>query len=143
MSRGDVLEGGLEQAAQRAGLSRPWALLSSVELESGEVHHLPMLDFACPKSAANLESVVRACEMLVQAPFVLLETCASYHLVGSKPIDARTAAAFYGKAILLGPLVDRGYIGHQLIEGRAALRVSGAGDIPAPALCYSSLHDPI
>jgi len=143
VSRADVLEGGLEQAAQRASLSRPWAFLSSVELTSGEVRHLPMLDFACAKSATNLKSVVSACQMLVQMPFVLLETCASYHLVGAKPVDAKTAAAFLGKAILLGPLVDRGYIGHQLIEGCAALRVSGAGEIPAPTLCYSSLEDPV
>jgi hypothetical protein len=35
----------------------------------------------------------------------------------------RELAKFFGKAILLGPLVDRNYVAHQLINGSAALRI--------------------
>ena len=120
---------------------RSWAVSSAVEVESGAELHLPMLDFRCSKSGAELQMVIEISKRLLAKPFVILETAHSYHLLGASLLDFEEFAAFFGRASLFGPLVDRAYIAHQLINGSAALRVTGTADQPAPRACFATLAE--
>ncbi len=62
----------------------------------------------------------------LDCPWVIIESEQSYHLLGASLISDRELTKFFGRAILLGPLVDRNYVAHQLINGNAALRVVNA-----------------
>lgn len=123
VSRRDVLGSGIVAIVERAGIPYPWAVLSKVRTEGGGENHLPMLDFRCSISEVNLMSLQRVAGRLLDCPWVLIESEHSYHLLGAKLMSDRGLTEFLGRAILLGPLVDRNYAAHQLINGSAALRV--------------------
>ena len=123
VSRRDVLGPGIVAIVEKAGIPYPWAMLSRVRAEGGAENHLPMLDFRCSISEVNLVSLQRVAERLLDCPWVLIESEHSYHLLGASLMGDRELAKFFGTAILLGPLVDRNYVAHQLINGSAALRI--------------------
>lgn len=128
VSRKDVLGPGIVAIVEKAGIPYPWAVLSRVCTEGGAENHLPMLDFRCLISGENLMSLQRVAGRLLDCPWVLIESEHSYHLLGASLMSDRELTKFFGRAILLGPLVDRNYVAHQLINGSAALRiVSGPG----------------
>jgi len=123
VSSGDVLGPGIVATVEKARIPYPWAVLSKVLTNDGAEHHVSMLDFRCSISESNLVSLQRAAERLLDCPWVLIQSERSYHLLGASLLTDRELAKFFGKAILLGPLVDRNYIAHQLINGSAALRI--------------------
>lgn len=128
VSRSDVLGLGIAATVEKARIPYPWAVLSRVLTDDGAEHHVPMLDFRCSISDANLVSLQRVAKRLLDCPWVLIESERSYHLLGASLLSDWELAKFFGKAILLGPLVDRNYVAHQLLNGSAALRmVSVAG----------------
>ena len=121
--RSDVLGPGIAASVEKAGIPYPWAVLSRVRVEGGEDYHFPMLDIRCSISEANLVSLERLADRLFDCPWALIESECSYHLIGASLLTEREFTKFFGKAILFGPLVDRNYIAHQLINGCAALRI--------------------
>ncbi len=123
VSRKDVLGPGIVAIAEKAEIQYPWAVLSRVRTEGGAENHLPMLDFRCSISEVNLVSLQRVAGRLLESPWVLIESEHSYHLLGASLMSERDLTKFLARAILLGPLVDRNYVAHQLINGSAALRI--------------------
>ncbi len=81
------------------------------------------LDIRCSMSRANFVSLEQVADRLLDCPWALIESECSYHLIGASLLTEREFAKFFGKAILFGPLVDRNYVAHQLINGCAALRI--------------------
>lgn len=123
VSRNDVLGIGIVATVEKAGIPYPWAVLSRVRADDGTEYHFPMLDFRCPISEANLMSLQRVAERLLDCPWVLIESECSYHLLGASLLSDRELAKFFGASILFGPLVDRNYVAHQLLNGSGALRI--------------------
>lgn len=123
--RSDILCAGIVKSIDKAGIKYPWAVLSRVRTKHGKELHVPMLDFRCQVSEFNLISLQRIAHQLLNCPWVIIESDMSYHLVGASLINYKEFSAFLGKAVLLGPLVDRNYIAHQLINGCAGLRIVG------------------
>ena len=95
---------------------------SKVILDSGEVAHLPMIDFRVPFSDLGTKIVAIICSELRQNGYIL-SSGNSYHFIGSKPIPYLDFISFLGRALLYSPLVDTTWLGHQLIDGSATLRI--------------------
>jgi hypothetical protein len=102
-------------------------VLSKVELSNGRGAHVPMLDFALPRSSSN-DKTVRAMLSRLGIPGVVLSSGNSYHFYGLRLFSNATMRKFLGSALLLSPLIDHRWVAHQLIEGQCALRVSPNGD---------------
>lgn len=105
------------------------AISSLVELRSGEFRHIPMLDLHYAASSANLRMIVSAVNALKpRSRGLLLQSGKSYHYYGFELLTNEELTKFLASAILLGPIIDRRWIAHQLIEGACALRIgSGHG----------------
>ena len=101
-------------------------LSSRVQLVTGEEAHIPMLDFRAPTGVTGLDAVRRVSSRLGK-PGVILNSGNSYHYYGLSVCPQQDLFKFLGSALLYTPIVDHRWIGHQLVEGRCALRVSSAG----------------
>jgi hypothetical protein len=108
---------------------RMLAVSSLVELRSREIRHIPMLDLHYAASAANLRVSISAVNALrPRSRGLLLQSGKSYHYYGFELLTGDELMKFLASAILLGPIIDRRWIAHQLIEGACALRIgSGHG----------------
>lgn len=99
-------------------------LSSLVQLNGGELGHIPLIDFHCPVSKENREISAHASSLLDPLGGYLLESGQSYHFYGRSVIPSRDFYRFLGRALLLSPVVDRAWVAHQLIEGACGLRIS-------------------
>lgn len=88
-----------------------------------ELLHIPMMDFSCEISAANLERIQAFLKGIGQAGLIL-ETGRSYHFYGTGLLTKDEHSLFIGKCLLFTGYTDSRYIGHQLIDGLTALRIS-------------------
>lgn len=95
---------------------------SKVILDNEEVAHLPMIDFRVPFSDLGTKIVTIICSELGQNGYIL-NSGKSYHFIGCGPIPYSDFISFLGRALLYSPLVDTTWIGHQLIDGSATLRI--------------------
>jgi len=105
------------------------AISSLVELRNGEIRHIPMLDLHYAASSTNLRMTISAVNALrPRSRGFLLQSGKSYHYYGFELLSSEELVAFLASAILLGPIIDRRWVAHQLIEGACALRIgSGHG----------------
>jgi hypothetical protein len=100
------------------------AFSSKVVLNAGEIRHLPMLDFHCPNTAVNLSLSCAVIQQLEIGPGYLLESGDSYHFYGSALLTPDEYVRFMGLALHYSPIVDKGWIAHQLREMASALRIT-------------------
>jgi len=108
-----------------AGLSsRVLVLKSRLKMRSGEIRHIPMLDFHCSFSSQNRELASRVSTMMDSAGGYLLHSGRSFHFYGKSLMTEQQLPSFLGRALLLSPIVDRAWIAHQLIEGACGLRIT-------------------
>jgi len=123
LGRQRVLEGGLERLQDHfIPDGHVLALSSRVETLSGP-QHLLVLDFACPPTAEGMHQVVAAVEHHGWRGVVLL-TGSSFHFVGTEPLDAEAWRVAMGRALLLTDLIDVRYVGHTLVRGAGAARIT-------------------
>lgn len=104
---------------------------SSVETVEGR-RHIPMLDFSVkerwPGALATAVGAIRA----LGVPGTVLASGRSFHFIGDEPATWENYSAFLYRALLLAPIVDERWVSHQLLAGRATLRVSpnSHGQVP-------------
>jgi hypothetical protein len=108
------------------------ALSSLVRLNDGSRRHIPMLDFHCPSSAANLELATEVIRNLNATPGYLVESGKSYHFYGERLLVDSELTRFLASALLFSPIIDRAWIAHQLLEGFCGLRISGRAPFGLP-----------
>jgi hypothetical protein len=102
------------------------ALTSRVRvLRHGVELHIPMIDFRLKSSPANDELAMELLEAL-GTPGYLVDSGHSYHFYGGAPVSAEEFWRFLGRAQLMSHYADQRWIGHQLISGKAALRISSS-----------------
>jgi hypothetical protein len=89
--------------------------------------HIPMIDFRLDSSTANDELATELLAALGM-PGYLVDSGHSYHFYGKAPISAEEFWHFLGRAQLMSHYADQRWIGHQLISGKAALRISSSRD---------------
>lgn len=126
-AREAVRQGSLKKIADSVATPQIAALISQLRMTDGSEKHLPMIDFHCPTCIENQKLAISVGRRIMQQPFLLLNSGKSYHAVGTQPISRDELGKTLARAILYSPIVDRGYIAHQLMEGRCALRISKGG----------------
>lgn len=115
-------------------------LSSAVVLrERSERAHIPMLDFRIRPNHENEELAVQVLER-IGVSGTLFNSGNSYHFYGHNLL-ANTSALirFLGIASLFAPYVDQRWIGHQLIEGACALRVSPGKSFRRPPIAVRQI----
>ncbi len=100
------------------------AVSSQVILEAENEAHIPLIDFGCRRSHENLARVVIAMRAIDSGGGVILNSGNSYHYYGRSLLTNREWREFLGKCLLVERLVDVRNLGHCLIDGEAALRIS-------------------
>lgn len=105
--------------------------------------HLPLLDFKMAAEERNL-SIARSVARLAGGG-VLVNSGSSFHLYGDQLLDDDSMREWLLHAQLLSRCVDTRWITHQLLEGKAALRLTKGGgrnqvpvviervEVPAPS----------
>jgi hypothetical protein len=105
------------------------AFSSKVVLNAGEIRHLPLLDFHCANNTANLSLSCAVIQQLEIGPGYFVESGDSYHFYGSALLTLDEYVRFMGLALHYSPIVDKGWIAHQLREMASALRITPKHDI--------------
>jgi hypothetical protein len=104
------------------------AITSRVRVQERGSHlHIPMIDFRLASSPANDELAIELLEAL-GTPGYLVDSGHSYHFYGAAPIHTEELWRFLGRTQLMSHYADQRWIGHQLISGKAALRISSSRD---------------
>ncbi len=97
-----------------------------IDANSGELH-INMLDFDVAVNHANTQIIVSVCRELMPSGFLVLVSGDSYHAVGTELVEPSARIALLGKALLVSPLVDIFYVGHQLQQRASSIRISKGG----------------
>jgi hypothetical protein len=107
---------------------------SRVQLRSGDVGHIPMLDFRCPCSPANASAVRKILELLGHTCGILVESGRSYHYYGVQLLSTSDWTAFMAKALLFAPFVDPRYVAHRLADGECRLKLAASREASIPSI---------
>ena len=118
------------------------ALLSSVEMDNGDIAHWPMLDFHVPASDSNCRLALDALSCLKSGPGVLILSGQSYHFIGETLLTMDSLVSFLARALLLNPIVDRSWVAHQMLERRCALRISARAQSETPRVVARAPSSP-
>lgn len=89
------------------------------------IRHLPLLDFKIAAAPRN-EPAVRAVTRRLGGG-LLVNSGSSYHLYGAELVDDDALVRWLLHAQLFSRCVDTRWVTHQLLERRAALRISRGG----------------
>jgi hypothetical protein len=99
------------------------AISSEVRLRSGLGLHIPMVDFHGAESEGMLNVIRRVLQEVGLTGFIL-RSGRSYHFYGRILVTLDEMLDVLGKMLLFGPIVDGGWIAHQIIERACGLRLS-------------------
>lgn len=99
------------------------AINSNVILKQNKNAHIPMLDFHIPVSESNLDIVIDVLKELKVKGGYILESGESYHFIGDYYINEEFLIDFLAKALFFAPIIDRAWIGHQILERSCSLRI--------------------
>jgi hypothetical protein len=124
LARNQVSAKSLKTLAQSLQGRQLLGVISKVSLAEGGSGHIPMMDFMCAPSAANLAALTRLFREIGQEKGWLLESGRSYHYYGVELLTDEEWRVFLGKCLLMFGYVDDRYIGHQLVDGHCVLRLS-------------------
>lgn len=120
----DAVRAGVIEATVFDAAPKQIGFLSEVVLNDERLAHVPMLDFQRPCSPASLPLVTDVARILFGSSGIILESGNSYHAVGLRLMSDAELRRMLAQALMFGAIVDRRYVGHQLIEGRCCLRLS-------------------
>jgi hypothetical protein len=124
LPRTDVCESKLYEIGRDLESGKLIGVCSKVQLEDGQLVHIPMMDFLCRPSPENLDLLARLITNLRQGPGYLLHSGNSYHYYGLRLLRSGEWQAFLGKCLLMSGFADDRYIGHQLVDGYCVFRLS-------------------
>lgn len=101
----------------------------SVVESSGEIFHIPMIDFQCPRQNEIIDDFYPWLQDELGKKFTLFRTGRSFHGYSPTLIRDQDWPTYLGKLLLLNghnlpPIVDTRWVGHSLIRGFSALRWS-------------------
>lgn len=106
------------------------ALCSRCHLLDGAIAHFPMLDLRCPPGRRNHQIIIKALQMLGQRRGVILASGRYLHYYGFDLLSESALMEFAARSLLLTPLADSRYIGHRMLAGTFALRISPSEQKP-------------
>jgi hypothetical protein len=138
LRRQEVLDGGISSLIANIHTTEGLALCSQVRTLDGHAEHIPMLDFACARTDANLATISAMLEAIGQRG-VVVYSGNSYHFVGATLLSNDEWVRFMGRALLLAPFVDGRFIAHRLLDGECCLRVFAQSKAPQTPLIESCI----
>lgn len=115
------------------------AIFSRVTLVDGSFAHIPMMDFRLSRSPQNVSLLrERLNKITNEKEGYILESDKSYHYYGMRLIRTQNewlefmancllTSVFQGEGKPFLEIADSRYIGHRLLEGGCALRISAKG----------------
>ena len=112
------------------------AINSKIVLEHGKIEHIPMLDFHIPVSECNLRIVKDVLFELNVVSGYLLNSGESYHFIGDYRINEESLLDFLANALFFAPIIDRAWIGHQILERSCSLRIDKKHGVYPEVICY-------
>jgi hypothetical protein len=120
----DTLENGaLARAEQWASAAqKALALASKCTLVDNRILHIPMMDFRCDPSAANVTFIAEALSYIEMSGFIVRSE-RSLHFYGAELVDESRWRHFLAQCLLFKDLMDCRYIAHCLMYGMCALRI--------------------
>jgi hypothetical protein len=124
------ISGIVSQLPDRHGL----VVSSKLHLKSGEVAHIPMLDFRCPCSAGNALAIEKVLTLIGQRSGVLVESGRSYHYYGVELFSMLEWITFMARALLFAPIVDPRYVAHRIADGECRLKIVASRDADMPRI---------
>lgn len=122
----------LEALVAGRAAGRHVAIASEVQI-GDRTAHIAMLDFRVPAGTEiGSRLAMEVLDALKAPPGSLLASGASFHFLSSLLVSSRELWTIVGKSLLFSPLIDQGWVAHQMIEGVCALRISpnAGGDWP-------------
>jgi len=124
-SRADLQQGILGKLTleQQSNVALGSALINSC----GQERHLGLLDFHAEISDQNTPIIRAVCRELMPGGFVILDSGDSYHASTLNLLSPQERVHLLGRALLLSPIVDVAYIGHQLQQSSNSIRMSRGG----------------
>jgi hypothetical protein len=128
-----TIETRLAELTQQSTADRVLGLSSRVDSE-GSTMHLPLLDFHCADDEFGRALARASLEALLPSGFHMLSSGRSLHGWGRELLSRQELVSFLGRALLLSPVTDRSYIGHQLVQGYCVLRIGPSPGRSAPLL---------
>lgn len=131
LGRDAIVAGELRALHRKHRGSSMLSLLSRIRTSGGSSKHFVFLDFHIPSSQSNHEVVAKVVRRLLPYPAFIINSGASYHVIGTKLVSDQEFRNTLTQALLFGPITDRAYLAHQLLEDRAALRISRGGHADA------------
>jgi hypothetical protein len=104
------------------------AIYSMCQEKSGEVLHIPMMDFRLASGSAEgqLDLLRTALQGIRQNEGLIIDSGNSYHYYGLRLLPEGEWRWFMAGCLLLEPLVDVRYVSHRLLAGKASLRLTTA-----------------
>jgi hypothetical protein len=125
--RESVVSSTFERYAARLQPDEALAVMSEVKLADGTWAHLPMADFACHDTDADLRKVLTAIRALGYKSGVVVRSGESFHFYGFQILSETEWLASLGRFLLLAPIIDVRYIAHRIIDRVCTLRVCAGG----------------
>lgn len=130
-----IFDGRLDEEIDRLEEGWDMGIRSLVTLEDGSFSHIPMMDFALPKSSESIAIIKERMRKITgEKKGFILESGRSYHYYG---LDLRAeeswrefmakcllTSVFQGKDQPFLQVVDPRYIGHSLVGGGCVLRIT-------------------
>ena len=95
-----------------------------------------MLDFHIPVSECNLRIVKDVLFELNVVSGYLLNSGESYHFIGDYSINEESLLDFLANALFFAPIIDRAWIGHQILERSCSLRIDKKHGVYPEVICY-------
>lgn len=102
------------------------ALSSKCRLANGATLHIPMMDFHCDPTDANVGFITDAFTNLAMPGFVV-RSDQSLHFYGARRLEEPQWRDFLARCLLFKDLMDWRYIAHCLMYGMCSLRIPPDG----------------
>jgi hypothetical protein len=110
------------------------AIMSKVRLTNGRWAHLPMVDFACYDTDADLKKVLTALRALGHQSGAIVRSGNSFHFYCFQVMSEEEWLTSMARFLLLAPIVDVRYTAHRIIDRVCVLRLSGRGGSDEPVI---------
>jgi hypothetical protein len=110
------------------------AVMSKIKLENGGWAHLPMVDFSCYDTEADLKKVLTAVRALGHKSGVIVRSGNSFHFYGFRIMSEEEWLTSMARFLLLAPIVDVRYAAHRIMDRVCTLRISGRGGRGEPVV---------
>ena len=105
---------------------------SAMRFRGGSTYHIPMLDFHCVASESTERLVRQVAIRIWPQGGYLVASGKSYHFYGNGLLTDCELVTFLATSLLYGPVVDRAWVAHQLLERACGLRISHRATYPFP-----------